>query len=66
LYKTAPLKNARGDFGYVEIYKKVEYIWTSEYAVFNRMTSESLRWIHLEMTEKSKKSLKSSNFCMGA
>jgi hypothetical protein len=36
-FKTALLKNTRGDFEHVEIYKKIEYIWTSEYAVFYKM-----------------------------
>jgi hypothetical protein len=34
-YKTAPFKNTWGNFGHVEIFKKIEYIWTFEYTVMS-------------------------------
>jgi hypothetical protein len=59
LYKTAPLKNTWGDFGHVEIYNKIEYIWTSEYAVFNKMAY--LRKFTSTLVKKTGESSKSAS-----
>jgi hypothetical protein len=37
MYKITPLKYAWGDLGHVEIYKKIEFFLTFDYAVLFKM-----------------------------